>query len=331
MKRLGCASLLALILSCHIVRCPLEKQVMTHIESFARNYRRPFTVFELCDSLDNAQLLTMLDHERSLTLVVCALEPHQKLNDRIMSYQNLIVVNPPYTTVAMLNMLARCEQPDLVVVHDVPAYCEPLFKQYMDHILRLGDYCMLDFTTSHADAMQQCMNDKRFVSLVHHDHDTGGMLLFKTHKEGLAKARWTSKMKRKNPERIRYHVQSDFEHKTMIKDIDFHAIESNWERGINLITFVMLYGIYPTDAMIMRQLKMLKSINHNDLVMGNLLIQGRRIVPIDFNDKRRNIRSDICVDALLKVFQLHDLRMQSPERFMNEYKKCIKPKRLRKA
>lgn len=302
----------------------LDKMAIDYIDTFAQQYNRPFTVVEFQGG-DRVELLCLLNHYQDrMTFVLYHMDSVTPRYNLWSLYGNLVVLCPPTTSLSMLKTFSQCEQPDLIVVHNIPDHYKKMFGEYLEQFLQIGDYCAIDFSSTDHDLMQKYTSDVRHIKTVPHQTDSGAFLMFETQKKGLTQARWTSKIKRKNPERVRYRVRSDFKHKTMVKDIDFHPIESQWQRGINLITFVMLYGIYPTDTTILRQVKLLKSIKHNDLVMGNLLIQGRRLMPIDFNDKRRNIRTDACINALLKVFELHDMRKQSPELFMSTYKKFVK-------
>lgn len=61
---------------------------------------------------------------------------------------------------------------------------------------------------------------------------------------------------------------------------------TDWIPGINLVTYKVLNGIYPTKEMVIIQLKAFKGFKHRDFHIGNLIIQGTNLVAIDGDDLR---------------------------------------------
>ena len=59
---------------------------------------------------------------------------------------------------------------------------------------------------------------------------------------------------------------------------------TQWLTGINLLTFKMLHGVYPSNERIKKSLKKLKNVVHNDWTINNMIIQGNKISLIDNDD-----------------------------------------------
>lgn len=105
------------------------------------------------------------------------------------------------------------------------------------------------------------------------------------HKEFLFRGRWNYLKTYKHGE---YKIESNFTDKKFIKNKPNYPLSiTPWHAGINLLTFKKLKGIYPTKEMIQSLLYPLISIEHNDLHIFNLIIQGKSLVPIDGDEKGR--------------------------------------------
>lgn len=117
----------------------------------------------------------------------------------------------------------------------------------------------------------------------------------------------------------RYRVISNFKEKFFDKD----ALDKplRWVDGINLITFALLKGVYPTDKMIRQQIIKAEKTHsqHNDLVLGNFILQGDRLIPIDVNDKRRDANLNKCIKAALRAFKEGNTRHKNPQQWIRAY------------
>lgn len=59
---------------------------------------------------------------------------------------------------------------------------------------------------------------------------------------------------------------------------------SDWVPGVNILTFKMYHGSYPTTEMLQKSMKKLKGIAHNDWSINNMVLSGHRLIFVDFND-----------------------------------------------
>lgn len=98
---------------------------------------------------------------------------------------------------------------------------------------------------------------------------------------------------------------STFTEKKLIKEKRKPAGKSitDWHAGINLYTFKKLHGAYPTTNEIRNMLMPLGSIAHNDLRIFNIILQGKKVVPIDCNESGRPNKAIDLLPLLLSFFK----------------------------
>jgi hypothetical protein len=84
----------------------------------------------------------------------------------------------------------------------------------------------------------------------------------------------------------------------------------------------MLGGVYPDNKRIMDELKKYKEIHHNDLVVGNFIVQGHNLKPIDFNDSGRRVRTKKSIKIAIELFKNYN-RTKRPQDLLNKYQKKI--------
>lgn len=258
---------------------------------FLQQYKRPITVLEIShNALDYS--LMCAGHFNNGTFVGLSPCRHAVLVAHnactMVPYRNVVLLNPPFDK-NMFETLARCEYFDVVIMHDLTN--EMLQKDYQAVLCCLGDHTFIISGKN----MEYCAVQKR----------------------GLDIARWSQHVQPLAAQ-PRYPVYSDFNQKYMIK----RGQQSQWVRGINLITFIMLRGIRPSDQTIIKTLKAYKHADHNDLVLGNIVVQGQKLVPIDFNDQRRNAKAKRCIKAALKMFKKYD-RFANPAQALKAYSEML--------
>ena len=151
-----------------------------------------------------------------------------------------------------------------------------------------------------------------------------GSTIFYSYKKKtqLERARFTQTFK-PSEARPTYRITSDFSTKSFSKGPLFKP--TPWIHGINMVTFVMCSGVYPTDVMIRKRIAALRNahLEHNDLVIGNIIMQGDKLIPIDFNDTRRSGNSVSCIAAALQAFHEGNRRLKDPTRWINDYYKSV--------
>ncbi len=203
-----------------------------------------------------------------------------------------------------IETLGRCEHFDVVIVHDMPGV--PFqSSRLVEALIRLGDYVFLQKV--HPFVLE-CRN--HHIPEVSQDY-------FLSHipKRKLDLARFTQRLVRGSTGT--YRIKSSLTEKFFVKN----GKSVPWIEGINLVTFTMLKGVYPADPSIRGQLIELvkKYPEHNDFVLGNVIVQGDKLIPIDLKDKRRNADIQHCLKRALKAFYPCNSRLQNPEKWIRSY------------
>ncbi|MBA2307400.1 hypothetical protein H0W26_04675 [Candidatus Dependentiae bacterium] len=253
----------------------------------------------------NAQCIALCMGGADSTLVTKASQRH-----------NGIILGPKTVTHDMIHTLGACEHFDIVIVHNLQNTISE-FMPFVSAFLRLGDHIFIEASTA-----EQCRVCKNF-GMVGYKH-SHGTTLFYLHKRKttLEKARFTQKIHSSEPKPV-YRVTSDFHTKFFSKGPLFKQIP--WIHGINMVSFVMFSGIYPTDSIVRQGISGLKNryAHHNDLVIGNIIMRGDQLIPIDFGDERRSTSSVSCIAAALRAFHSGNGRLKDPHKWINDYYKYV--------
>lgn len=104
-------------------------------------------------------------------------------------------------------------------------------------------------------------------------------------------------------------IISTYDQKKLKKKYGYRPVESEWIPGINLVTFKMMGGSYPFSSVIVQEANRLLKVNHADLMPNNMIVQGKQLALIDFEDpyiregEIRTIVTDEFVDLLVNFIQ----------------------------
>lgn len=278
-----------------------------------RPYKRRITVLEIGTSVPTYTPIISTNYNTICVVMLLdgAQEYVRTLNRSMQSTITLLA--PTRLNLEALSILGRCEHFDMVIVHDIHAHIkDATHAAIVDAYLKLGEHLFIEVSKP---LVEQEMV-KRRMKLVARD---GSTALYQSYrkKPGLDIARFSQKDRTRST-KPRYTIESTLEDKLFSKKgLDE---PTRYIAGINLVTFVMLNGIYPEDMSIRKQLSaMNRKYDHNDLVLGNIVVQGNKLYPIDFNDKRRDADVQHCITAALKAFKTGNTRQRNPERWMQEY------------
>lgn len=280
------------------------------VAGFLHNYTRPFTFLEI--SNDAQPYVYHLAHlfPRSVMVLIQT----NKIKHHANVPHNVVVIQPKKMPLSALETLTRCEHFDVVFIHQPYDMIPGSHKSSLiDAYLKLGDYCFIEqatpdeLLTNHAPLVIQ-----------------KNLYLFNTPKKGLDIARWNLRnLPTKDP--FRYQIESTFHEKFLIK----RAMKTAWIPGINLLTFIMLDGSYPPCGLIVEELSRFKHLQHNDLVVGNFVVQGAHLKPIDFNDVARRVQSKKSIKAIIKLFKALP-SAQCKATLLNDYQERIQKKAVKR-
>ncbi len=237
---------------------------------------------------------------------------------RKRALHNVTVLAPTRVDYTLFETLGRCEHFDVVIVHDLFPLIQGDYARYVKALCALGDYVFIE-SSIHELLEELKKSEISLVSNASKESSVSSLFLSDKPKVNLEVARFTQRLRRRKRMVPRYRVISDFHEKFFLKRS--HGKRVRWVDGINLVTFVMLKGRYPFDALLRQQIMKAEKMHpdHNDLVIGNFVVQGDRLIPIDFGDHRRNESFSACIGAVLLAFQEGNSRLSDPGKWMRSY------------
>ncbi|MFA6066256.1 MAG: hypothetical protein WC707_03670 [Candidatus Babeliaceae bacterium] len=260
-----------------------DQHIPAEITKLLGQYTRPFTLLEICPNDIKYSVQLAQKYPTSVFIILTVGNKTGTINYSVLNkLKNVVLLNVYTLSEPDIKTLSRCEHFDVLLMHDL------IITESFCH---LADYVVLD--NAHAQF--------RDSSIMH------------TPKNGIDIPRWSCKVMPESPE-PRYPIMSNFREKYCVKN----GVRSSWLPGINLITALMLYVSYPSLDLIAKNIKSMKKIDHNDLVIGNMIVQGAVIVPIDFNDKRHFIKVKTCLKAAKRLLK-NIKKTHNNEQAINDY------------
>jgi len=286
------------------VLCCIAQPGDAEINALLAKYKRPVTVLEITtnESWHTHQLAPR--YKGSFIVMV----PGQEIAVQSSTHRRITVLNPLELGHQDINRLGLCEHLDVVIIPDIEQIAGASYTNTLNELLTLGDHIFIGAPLSQRDSIARQYPQLQEVA----SSATQAIYYAYTDKKELRLTRWTVH----HTAQKKYSIISTFETKQLYKEVTDST--STWVPGINLMTFVMLRGLYPTNSMIRKELKKLKDSEHNDLIIGNMVVQGTRIVPIDFGDRRRNANTRKCIEAACMVFRFNR-RFKDPQEALQKY------------
>jgi len=298
-----------------------------NILKLINRYKRPITVLEI-GGKSTPYIFYLNDIIESkngvyISLFLDDLSLCKECIDKIKykNYVNNIIVQGGHLDYKDWTIFSKCEHIDIVIVNDVydNYFDYSKLEQVLNSLVKIGEYTFLKLKRSNFDIINHInLQPKKII-----DSKEKNLLMsvYYRKKSFIQLIRWTKKNMAEND----YFIISNFLTKKFYKNGGKKV--TNWIPGINLKTFVMLKGIYPNDYFIYNffldiSKRLGKDIPyHNDLVIGNVIIQGHRLELIDFGDNRRNANTERCIRRALHLFNGDGTRFKDPEERLRQYTK----------
>lgn len=264
------------------------------IKSILELYERPFTMLDIGAAQGYHSLMAAWQYPESVFVMIEGNNnSYPMAGDQLLSIckcndqlKNIIHLNKP-VVVSDLQKLGSCEHFDVVLALNIIHWLGPDYKETIDAILTLGDNIIIETPPEQEPIKKEIilyLNQigAELLSLVprHTGKDAWApMYLIKSEKaKVLKKSTWIGKERE-------YEVISDFKEKKLkkIDDCSGELFLTDWVPGINLITFKMYMGAYPTTKTLKNEVSRLKDAEHNDWNPNNFIVQGNQLKLIDFN------------------------------------------------
>lgn len=275
-----------------------SQQCYDALKLILNQYSRPITVLDLGAGQGYFSFRIANDYE-STCVMVESNDGDLKWADQLLdlchlnsNLQNIILLNKKLT-IKEIDKLADCEHFDVVLAFDYIDYkCEQRQK-LLNAILRLGDNIFIQ--TPYSRVHPEKKEAKSFKSnLINY----GGNLILQipsfNDPDKEEQLFWFQRKKDKleskcfiynDKEKKSFQIESTYAKKTFIKN--GHPSKYGWKKGINLVTFLMLNGVYPTKEKMKQAVAKLTTQKLTDFLPKNLIVQGDNVELIDQNDKYR--------------------------------------------
>lgn len=260
-------------------------QRLDPIYGFLKKYKRPFTIAEVgARTGDNACSIAR-DFKNS---VVVALEGNRKkhayadmLLDRCQQEHlpNIIVLGK-FPELNDLKIMGECEHFDCVYSILIEKRFADQWKTFFELLRQLADNLIIEVNNRTTDIHEYLVarNGKLLAQFTNSD-----LWLYEGHKTTLSRKTWI------RPLVSKLFIESTYDSKLLIKyPPKSHGVAqvTPWKSGINLVTFKMCSGTYPSLGILKKAVTDIKHVLHSDWNMHNMILQGDHIELIDFQDPR---------------------------------------------
>lgn len=261
------------------------KQRYTILQGMLSRYTRPFTMLDIGARQGYFSLRAAYNYPQSVFVMIedntlAKYYPNSNLLDiciKNKELHNIILFNKEIIE-DDLQRLSECEHFDLVVAFDLFSSYKNDWRNIIEKILNLGDNILIEVPNEQVD-LKAYLKSNRLALLW--KFENSDIWFFEGQKNLLLRRHWL------RPLTSTLAIESNYESKKLIKDYDKIVI-TDWVPGINLVTFKMCSGIYPTCETIGKGVRALKEIVHSDWLAHNMIVQGNTLTMIDCNDPRHD-------------------------------------------
>lgn len=261
------------------------------IASVASRFGRPFTVLDLGANLGYFSLRLAEDFDCTVLAVEGAYA--NWLREVLDANDNKRVLAVGRTmSLDDLRTLANVEHFDLTLALSVTHHVGASYHEVLQQVRRMGMAAILELPTEDGACGQQSVRqtyvpEDGVIIGYGKSHLAGPqrpMVLVENEKPALARSYWGTP----NTD-CDVQVQASWENKWKVQ----RGLKSNWERGINLQTWLKAGPLWPSGAVLRGQLEAARpQTNHGDLRPHNVILQGDGVKFVDFLDARRAVLDD---------------------------------------
>lgn len=264
-----------------------------------KKYKRPFTVLDLGASQGYFSFRIAHDFPAVAVMIEGNYTKYNTANELLElckqnTQLNSVIYLQKQITPEDLEHLAECEHFDVVLAFNIIHHFSKQWKRVADAIFRLGDHIIVE-TPPSTDAvfahnkevkdLETYLKNKKGTVIAKTPRHTDPSALalmthFEVHKTAINYKHWFFGTPTFGSS-ISYSIVSSFNEKSFIKIKPESTIKRPWYPGINFITFKALNGVWPTKKMIIEDLLSFTRLNHPDLLPWNIIIQGKKLQPID--------------------------------------------------
>jgi hypothetical protein len=261
-------------------------------------FKRPFSVIDVgCRqgfySLSIAEkypaVVTLLEGNY-VDFPMQAYQTYSILKDN--SHLNNLIFLPVKPLASQIENLAACEHFDVVMVMNPIGSFHENWKEGVRASLKLGFVILIErpavidrLKVQHQkwiEELDEYLKELGGEALSYEDFSESVLYLFKFPKRVMTKTTYI--LPKTN--RRQYEIFSDFQTCKLHKSSEDGKMRwiSDWIPGINLVTFKLLSGAIPSKHEILQEVERLSYLPHNDWMINNMIVQGKKLELIDWDD-----------------------------------------------
>ena len=316
------------------------------IKKVLDKYNRQFTMLDIGASQGYHSFRTAFDYNSVCVMIEGNNDEYPLIGDQLLdlcrcntNLDNIILLQKPIV-ITDIQHLSECEHFDVILAMNILHWLGPNWKTAVDSLIAMGNNIIIEtppqetIISSDNNKIRRDIenyllaNSAQILGTVkrHTSNTMSTIYLIQNNNDFMRRRTW---LKPVEPA-TNHIINSTSSKKIMTKIVDSPpntTVTSNWLPGINLITFKMYKGAYPTTDRIKESIKNLKNETTNDWMPNNMIIQGHNVVMIDTDDPNHNVGGlgggRIFSEKLLRrVLHLVDIRdPQKVERYF--WKKIV--------
>ena len=259
--------------------CSHKYKFLYHI---LHSYSRPFTMLELGAKQGYFSIRAAYDFQKSVFVMI---ENNVRQYSQNIDLLDICMLNTKLDNIILLNKeisandiqrLSECEHFDLVVAFDFFSSKLKHWQQIIQYLLDLADNAIVEVPDNMPD-LTDYLKSKDSYHIASLENST--IMFSEGQKKLLLRRHWL------RPLSSSLSVESTYTLKKLIKQYN-HVVITDWLPGINLVTFKMMGGSYPTAETLAAKITELKNVPHHDWLAHNMIVQGSHATMIDCNDPR---------------------------------------------
>lgn len=254
------------------------------IQKLLDSYQRPFTTLEI----DAEQGYNTLKIAAKYNCAVCVMTASNTAADKLLEIcksqpdlHNIILLNKQFTT-EELQHFSECEHFDVVLaLNNLDQFGEQ-WHAAIDSLCNMAHQCVIEINSNNPIKSYLLEKNGTLIGSINNNE----LYLLTNTQKFLQRKTWLL------PKRTEqnYTMQWSFNEKKLTKQNYWPPQSfqtSNWIPGINLITFKMCNGAYPTQETLKKSLVELSKTPHSDWMINNMVLQGDKLAWIDIDDLSR--------------------------------------------
>lgn len=258
-------------LSCmFFVIAQVQSNELEQINNVINLYKRPITFLGICDNADEMIQILVKKNPSSVFVLLNT----QDINITDVP-PNLIKLNVKIDA-NIIKRLGECEHFDLVYVNN-HANCSSKID-YIKSLYHSGENVIVSMSNKEFDLIP-LLKAYDFHEIGTSSSQASYFISTKSITY-LKRNQWFEPSSQSNS--VRY-IESTYTKKILHKRHMPNSTPSSWLPGINLMTFKVLSGSIPNKCQLIKNISELFKIPHLDLMPNNMIVQGEKLVLIDFD------------------------------------------------